>query len=304
MKLVTFERAGAAVPGLFYDGRIYAFDDLAPGLPPSIESLLQAGEPAMDILLRAAEQIGIQEAAEGLPIGEVHLLSPLTRPQKFLGIGLNYASHVAEMQKQGEPAPDLGIQMWFNKQVSCINGPYDPIHLPSVSECLDFEGELGIVIGTRCRHVAPADAHKVIVGYVIVNDVSVRDWQRRSPTATIGKSFDTHGPIGPWLTTADEIADPEALAIRTTVDGVVMQDANTSEFIHKIGAMIAYLTTALTLEPGDILATGTPPGVGAGRKPPTWLRAGQKVRVEIDGLGFIENEVIAEPLAQTTTVFI
>jgi 2-keto-4-pentenoate hydratase/2-oxohepta-3-ene-1,7-dioic acid hydratase in catechol pathway len=167
--------------------------------------------------------------------------------------------------------------------------------VPRASSIVDYEGELGVVIGTRCRHVAPADARDVIAGYCIVNDVSVRDWQRRSPTMTMGKSFDTHGPIGPWIVTEDEITDPQDLWLTTTVNGEVLQDASTSNMIFGIAEQIAHLTTAFTLEPGDVLATGTPAGVGIFRDPPILLKAGDTVRIEISGIGALENPVVDEP---------
>lgn len=294
MKLATFEHQGRVKAGVITDGRVTPFDAIASFAPRSLEELLRAGEPAMAVLRNAVPSEG------AIALGEVRLLAPIRYPRKFLGIGLNYRSHVEEARERGLPIGDLGNQIWFNKQTSCITGPFDPIHRPSVSEQLDYEVELGVVIGRRCRHVAAADARQVIAGYLIVNDVSVRDWQKKSPTAMLGKSFDTHGPIGPWLTTADEVSDPEALSVRTLVDGVVMQEGNTNEFVNGIGAMIEYLTTVMTLEPGDILATGTPAGMAVGRTPPPWLRAGQSVRVEIEGLGHLENRVIEEPLAETT----
>jgi 2-keto-4-pentenoate hydratase/2-oxohepta-3-ene-1,7-dioic acid hydratase in catechol pathway len=297
VKIATYLGAEGPQLGLIVEDRIIALNSLDPSLPKTMESFLAAGEAALTALRKAPINV------TGEALAKVRLLAPIQQPRKFLGIGLNYQSHVEELRAKGGTIPDLGNQMWFNKQTSAITGPYDSIHLPSVSQQLDFEGELGIVIGRRCRHVDRADARKVIAGYLVVNDVSVRDWQARSPTATLGKSFDTHGPIGPWLTTADEIADPENLAIRTTVDGVVMQDGNTRELVNRIDAMIAYVTTVMTLEPGDILATGTPKGVAAGRTPSPWLRAGQSVRVEIEGLGHIENRVIDEPLAETRTIF-
>lgn len=293
MRLATYAFQGRIRAGVIVDDRVVAFDELAVGLPPTLEGLLDAGEPAMAAVREAA-----RTTARGTPMDAVRLLAPIRFPRKFLAIGLNYASHLAEARAMGVPIPDLQYQIWFNKQTSCIAGPYDAIERPAVSEQLDFEGELGVVIGQRCRHVAAADAQKVVAGYLIVNDVSVRDWQKRTLTATLGKSFDTHGPTGPWLTTRDEIADPHALAVRTLVDGVVMQDGNTAEMIHRIDAMIAYLTTVMTLEPGDILATGTPAGVAGSRRPPTWLRPGQSVRVEIEGLGHIENGVVDDPFVQ------
>jgi 2-keto-4-pentenoate hydratase/2-oxohepta-3-ene-1,7-dioic acid hydratase in catechol pathway len=297
MKLATYRRGTEAAPAVIQGDRVHFFAELDPRLPGSLELLLDGGEAAMDAL-RAA-MLG---AGEGEPLDPLRLMAPIRHPRKYMGIGFNYSSHVDEVRRKGHPIPDLSNQIWFNKQTSCIVGPYDPIHLPAVSEQLDYECELGVVIGRSCRHVSESDAFKVIAGYMVTNDVSVRDWQLKAPTATLGKSFDTHGPIGPWLTTADEVPEPETLGIRTIVDGVVLQDGNTSEMVNGIAAQIAYLSSVVTLEPGDILATGTPHGVAAGRTPVVWLKAGQRVRVEIDGLGHIENRVIDEPLDQTTFI--
>ncbi|TRW47021.1 fumarylacetoacetate hydrolase family protein [Georgenia yuyongxinii] len=232
-------------------------------------------------------------AADGSrhPLSSVTLLPPIDAPQKYLAIGMNYAAHAEEARAAGIPIPTS--QFWFNKQVSCLNGPFDPIVKPAISDELDYEIELGVVIGRECRHVAVEDARSVIAGYLVTNDVSVRDWlAKRSPTFTLGKSFDTHGPMGPWLTTDDEIDDPLALRMRLTVNGEVRQDWRTDDMIYDIYEQIAYLTQVMTLMPGDILATGTPSGIGA----PTgrFLKAGDVVRAEIDGLGTIENRVVAE----------
>ncbi|MCB1274511.1 MAG: fumarylacetoacetate hydrolase family protein [Leucobacter sp.] len=233
------------------------------------------------------------EAADGArtALAEVTLEAPIDDPQKYLAIGLNYKEHAEEARQAGIAIPEN--QFWFNKQVSCITGPYGDIERPAVSELLDYEIELGVVIGAACRHVATEDARSVIAGYLVTNDVSVRDWlQKRSPTFTLGKSFDTHGPIGPWITTADEIADPHDLRMVLTVNGEVRQDWRTDDMIYNIDAQIAELTTVMTLMPGDIIATGTPAGIGA----PTgrFLQPGDVVRAEIDGLGAIENTVVEE----------
>jgi 2-keto-4-pentenoate hydratase/2-oxohepta-3-ene-1,7-dioic acid hydratase in catechol pathway len=172
-----------------------------------------------------------------------------------------------------------------------VNDPGGVIEIPSVSEQVDYEGELGVVIGTRCRAVPVADALDVVGGYLCVNDVSVRDWQRRSPTMTLGKSFDTHGPIGPWVVTTDEIADPHRLELRTTVNGEVRQQASTGEMIHRVADVVTLVSTVCTLEPGDIISTGTPAGVGAASDPPKWLRDGDVVVVEISGIGALANPV-------------
>jgi 2-keto-4-pentenoate hydratase/2-oxohepta-3-ene-1,7-dioic acid hydratase in catechol pathway len=221
----------------------------------------------------------------------VRLLAP-ARPRKFLAIGLNYADHLAE---SGMDAPRVPV--FFNKQLTCVIGPDAEVHMPRVSHLLDYEGELAIVIGTRCRHVPEHRAHEVIAGYTISNDVSVRDWQIRSPTMTMGKSFDTHGPLGPWLVTADELGDPHSLAIRTYINDELRQDGNTGEMIFNCFEQVAHLSEAFTLEPGDVIATGTPAGVGAfhGTFPEGLLKLGDVMRVQIDGIGELRNTVVEEP---------
>ncbi|MEN3752019.1 fumarylacetoacetate hydrolase family protein [Mangrovibacter sp. SLW1] len=203
---------------------------------------------------------------------------------------MNYQKHADEARQAGIPVPQS--QMWFNKQVSCINGPFDPVVKPAVSEQMDYEIELGVVIGQRCRHVSVADARKMIAGYLIVNDLSARDWLKKSPTFTLGKSFDTHGPVGPWITTADEIADPMALNMALWVNGELRQQSLTGDMIYSIDEQIAYLSSVMTLEPGDILATGTPSGIGAPRG--IFLKPGDVIRLEIEQLGVIEHQVVAE----------
>ncbi len=222
-------------------------------------------------------------------LAAVQLLAPIARPPKFLAIGLNYAAHVAET---GREKPDFPV--FFNKQSTCVVGHGQPIVLPAVSEKVDYEGELGVVIGRRCRNVKAEDALSVVAGYLAVNDVSARDWQYRSPTWTLGKSFDTHGPIGPWLVTADEVPDPQALSLLTFVNGELRQETPTSDMVFSCAEQIALLSTVFTLEPGDVIATGTPSGVGMARQPPEFLKAGDVVRIEIDGIGALENPVVAE----------
>lgn len=232
-------------------------------------------------------------AAEGesRPLTEVTLLNPIDAPQKVLAIGMNYAEHAAEAAQAGIPTPTS--QFWFNKQVSSLNDPYGDIVKPLESDALDYEIELGVVIGTRTRRIAKEDALTAVAGYVVANDVSVRDWlQKLSPTFILGKGWDTHGPLGPWLTTADEVADPHALRMTLTVNGEVRQDHLTDDMIYDIADQISYLSTVMTLMPGDVLLTGTPQGIGA----PTgnFLKPGDVVRAEIEGLGAIENRVVAE----------
>jgi len=225
-----------------------------------------------------------------LPLADVKLLSPIPRPGKFLGLGLNYADHISETGRETPEYPTF-----FSKLSSCVIGHNIAIHIPKISEKVDYEGELAFVIGKRCRNVPQHLAHEVIAGYTICNDVTVRDWQQRTPTWTLGKSFDTHGPLGPWLVTADEIADPHHLTLKTWVDNDLRQHANTQEMIFNCYEMVAYLSQAMTLEPGDIITTGTPSGVGVKMKPRGYLKPGQTVRIEIEGIGCLSNPVIEEP---------
>lgn len=288
MKLATFRHGGRQKLGIVEGDAVYdASHDV--GGPQDMASLLEAGAKGLSCLA------AVKATLPRIPLAEVTLCAPVPRPRKFLGIGLNYHGHRNELAERGAQLPPLGTQMWFNKQVTCVGGPADPIHMPLVSTALDYEGEIACVIGRRCRHVPAEDAVLAIAGYMVANDVSVRDWQAASPTGTLGKSFDTHGPCGPWLTTADEITDPHDLRLRTLVDGEVRQEGHTGDMIVSLGEMIAHLSKAFTLEPGDILLTGTPSGVGQGYDPPRFLQVGQTVRVEIEGLGAIENVVVPEP---------
>jgi 2-keto-4-pentenoate hydratase/2-oxohepta-3-ene-1,7-dioic acid hydratase in catechol pathway len=284
MKLATFTHRGSTRIGLVEGDEVVDLAAAAPSLPRQMLAFLEAGPEARG-QARAASARGAR-----LALADVRLEAPIARPPKFLGVGLNYADHVAESGLATPAHPTI-----FNKQSTCVVGPHDPIHLPRVSRALDYEGELGFVIGRRCRHVARDDAPEVIAGYLIVNDVSVRDWQLRTPTWTIGKSFDTHGPIGPWIATSDELGDPHRLGLRTWVNGELRQQSNTKELIFDCFALVEHLSTAFTLEPGDIVATGTPSGVGIAMKPPRLLAAGDRVRIEIEGIGAIENPVIDEP---------
>ncbi len=285
MKLLRYVSDEGAALGVLQTGREDRVVPLAPvsGEFPTMRSIIEGGSAAL-------ERIGaLAELGEGaFDLADVQLLAPIERPGKYLAIGMNYAKHIAEAKRLGQPTPTQ--QFWFNKQTSCLAGPFDDIE-PGVSEQLDYEVELGVVIGRSAKGVSEADAKNHVFGYVVANDVSARDWQRHSPTFTMGKSFDTHGPIGPWIVTADEIADPHALALRCLVNGEVRQDSNTSELVYNVWQQISYLSTAFTLEPGDLLATGTPSGVGIGMQPPRFLQSGDVVRCEVEGIGMIENRV-------------
>jgi 2-keto-4-pentenoate hydratase/2-oxohepta-3-ene-1,7-dioic acid hydratase in catechol pathway len=285
MRIATFSESGATRLGIVYEGELVDLAAAAPELPREATALLAAGPAALGRARAAAAA-----ASARIPLDAVTLAAPILRPPKFLAIGLNYADHVAE---SGAPTPKFPTV--FNKQSTCVTGPHGAVHVPHVSSAVDYEGELGLVIGRRCRHVPKERAAEVIAGYLVVNDVTVRDWQLRVPTWTMGKSFDTHGPIGPWLTTADEVGDPHGLRIRTWVNGDLRQDSSTKQLIFDCFALVEHLSTAFTLEPGDVVATGTPGGVGIASKPPRMLAAGDRVRVEIEGLGVLDNPIVAEP---------
>lgn len=284
MKLVTFTLANKSRIGAVADGQIVdSLGDLS--IPSSMIEFLSAGAPAIDAMQRL-----IESGEHRLDCNQVKLQAPVPRPGKFLGISLNYADHVSETGLKKPEYPTF-----FTKQSTCVIANDDPIHRPKVSKKLDYEGELAFVIGKRCRHVPLTKAQEVIAGYTVANDVSVRDWQIRSPTWTLGKSFDTHGPLGPWLVTADEIVDPHDLAIKTWIDDELRQDSNTRHMLFNCYEMIAYLSQAMTLEPGDVIATGTPAGVGVKMSPRGYMKPGQTVRIEIERIGTLTNPVIDEP---------
>lgn len=234
------------------------------------------------------------ESGACIPLETAQLRQPILRPGKILGIGLNYAAHAKESVSFVKSTP-ASVQKWFNKQTTAANGPFDPIHLPVVSEQLDYEAELVAIIGKTGRHVPEARAHELIAGYCCGCDVSVRDWQRASQTMIMGKGFDTHAPFGPYLVTPDEIDDFGALEVRGYVNGELRQSGHARDMVFSLAEQIAHLTRAFTLEPGDVIFTGTPAGVGAGFDPPKWMKAGDRVRVEISSLGHIENEIVREP---------
>lgn len=222
-------------------------------------------------------------------LSEVTLLAPVGRPGKIWGIGLNYGDHIAESSAE---APKF--QTWFAMAQTTVGGPYDPIERPRVSNALDYEAELVAIVGEGGRHIAQDRAASAIFGYCVGNDVSVRDWQLRTGQFSIGKAFDGHAPMGPWIVTADDI-DVSDLGIRCFVNAEQRQSSSTRHLIFSSAAQIAHLSQAMTLEPGDVLFTGTPGGVGAAMKPAQFLKPGDVVRTEIDGLGHLENTVIDEP---------
>jgi 2-keto-4-pentenoate hydratase/2-oxohepta-3-ene-1,7-dioic acid hydratase in catechol pathway len=256
---------------------------------PTVLEIIAGGDAALDHVREILERTD-----PALPLAGLTLLPPVERPGKFLAIGMNYRKHAEESERIGVAAPKR--QLWFNKQTTCIAGPFDAID-PGVTEKLDYEVELGMVIGAPAKHVCAEEALRHVFGYTVVNDVSARDWQFHSQTFTMGKSFDTHGPIGPWIVTADDIPDPQALGLSCFVNGELRQSSNTAEMIFGIRDQIAYLSTAFTLEPGDLIATGTPEGVGVAMDPPRFLQPGDVVRCEVEGVGAIENQVVRPRIA-------
>jgi 2-keto-4-pentenoate hydratase/2-oxohepta-3-ene-1,7-dioic acid hydratase in catechol pathway len=303
MRIASFsENGGTPRAGVVLGDEVVALEDIDDA-PAGVLELVSAAADVRDEVAAHASTVRLRT-----PLSEVRLHAPISRPSKYLAIGFNYTSHLQEIAeavrrpefaeaaerfghlRQAYPAPTMPT--FFNKQVSCITGPVDPILAPNDSAMLDYEGELVVVIGRRTRRVGATDAIGAVAGYLVGNDVSVRDWQQDTPTMWPGKSFDTHGPIGPWIVTADEL-DPSDLRVRTWVDDELRQDGSTAEMVTGIAETIAALSRVCTLEPGDLIATGTPGGVGLFTG--GFLGPGQRVRVEIEGIGTIDNPVVAEP---------
>lgn len=236
------------------------------------------------------EALSRMAVARQFELGDVTLCQPILRPGKILGIGLNYKDHAAET---GREPPK--VQTWFVKQATAANGPFDPVELPKVSDKLDYEAELVAVIGQRGRHVPASRAMEIVAGFACGCDYSVRDWQRATPTMNMGKGFDSHAPFGPWIVSPDELGPTEDLGVRSFINGEQRQNGRAGDMIFDVAEQIAHLSAAFTLEPGDVLFTGTPAGVGAAFDPPKFVKIGDRVRIEIDGIGHIENEIIAEP---------
>ncbi len=277
MKLVTFTGGGAAEIGVVDGEMVTSLSRAMPRLAADMIDLIARWSMIEGEVRRTAK------AGAQVPLKEVRLLPPIPRPGKILAIGLNYADHILET---GAEMPST--QVWFCKQPTSANGPYDPIALPKVSEKVDYEAEMVAVIGKGGRYIPKDRAAASVFGYCVGNDVSARDWQMATSQWVLGKSFDTHAPFGPWITTADEAGDPHALGVRSFVNGEKRQDSNTRHFVFNLWDQIEHVSKVMTLEPGDIIFTGTPGGVGMGMKPPTYLNAGDRVRIEVDRLGHLE----------------
>ena len=290
MKLVSFVHNGLNRIGALQtrNGRqsIVDLNRADPRLPTEMIAFLEGGESALAL---AQDTLARAGAAVELELSAVTLKAPIPRPEKIICIGLNYRDHAAE---SNQPLPDYPTV--FSKYVNSVIGPAEPIVIPHVTREVDYEGEMAVVIGKRARHVQEERALEYVAGYTCFNDVSARDFQMRTSQWTIGKTFDTFAPIGPALVTADEIADPHNLDLRVTVSGEVLQASNTRHLIFPVPELVAYLSQVMTLSAGDVIATGTPAGVGFARKPPRFLQPGDTVQVEIEGLGTLINPVVAE----------
>ena len=291
MKLVTFLHESIQKIGAVIDDQIIDFS--TSHLPKSMIEFIELGDDGIN---QANALIAKNDSK--ISINDVKLMAPIPKPNKILGVGLNYKAHKEEAAKAAADLlgkPQEKYPTIFNKQNSSVVGPYDDMHKPDASDFFDYEGELGFVIGKQCRHVPYDKASSVIYGYTVVNDATIRDWQMRGPpmTMTMGKSWDTHCPFGPYLVTSDEVGNPHQLKLETHVNGELRQSASTDGLIHDCFTVVEYLSTAFTLEPGDLIATGTPEGVAATSR--NWLKVDDVVKVTIEKLGFIENKVIAEP---------
>ena len=296
MKLITFllkDNPKSKRIGAIKDDTIIDFS--SSDLPKDMINFIKLGSTGLDI---ANDVIENQKNAHS--IDDVILKAPIDKPNKILAVGLNYKKHIDEAKElKDHHSNDVQLQDQypniFNKQNSSVNDPFGDVHRPNASDWLDYEGELGFIIGKECRHVSYENAKNCIYGYTVVNDFSIRDWQFRGPphTMTMGKSWDTHCPFGPYIVTSDEIDDPHNLALKTFVNDEERQNTNTNLMIYDCYTLIEYLTTAFTLEPGDLIPTGTPEGSAVTTQ--NWLKPGDKVKVEIEGLGYIENNIIQEP---------
>ncbi|MGQ9632896.1 MAG: fumarylacetoacetate hydrolase family protein [Bryobacteraceae bacterium] len=284
MRFVTYRGAdGNAGAGVVRDGGVLS---LAPAGFPDLLTLIRGGEEAL-----AAARRWLESAPESAatPLAEVQLLAPVPRPPKIICIGLNYRDHAAETGKTVEKIPTV-----FAKFPTAVIGPGAGIVLPKASTKPDYEAELAFVIGKGGRYIPASEWRRHVFGYTAFNDVSARDFQMATTQWIIGKTFDTFAPMGPWIVTQDEIPNPHALDISLTLNGAVMQSSNTSNLIFRIPDLVEFLSSVFTLEPGDVVATGTPSGVGVARKPPVFLKPGDEVTVRIAGVGELTNPVVAE----------
>jgi 2-keto-4-pentenoate hydratase/2-oxohepta-3-ene-1,7-dioic acid hydratase in catechol pathway len=280
MKLVRYGAKGKEKPGLLdKEGRLRDLSAVIPDI---------SGETISPKSLARLKKI----KSESLPLvrGKPRIGACIANPQKFIAIGLNYSDHAAESGLQVPKEPVV-----FTKQVSCVSGPFDDVTIPPKSKKSDWEVELGVIIGTKAKNIKKADALKHVAGYCTINDLSEREFQaERSGQWTKGKSYDTFGPIGPWLVTSDEVKDPQKLHMWLDLNGKRVQDGSTSTMVFGVAHIVAYLSQFFTLMPGDIITTGTPPGVGMGMKPQRFLKPGDTMRLGIEGLGEQGQKVVRD----------
>ncbi len=284
MRLVTFEADGKTRPGVLTESN-GIFDLSAAGF----DSMLDVIEAAALDPKKIQSLVAASTPDTAYSLGTVKLLAPIPKPRKLICVGLNYRDHAAETGSEIPNVPTI-----FNKFATAVIGPGDNIVLPKVSKKPDYEAEFAFVIGRGGRHIKPEDWAKHIFGYTIVNDVTGRDYQRATTQWLMGKTFDTFAPMGPWIVTADSIQDPHNLDISLEINGEILQNSNTRELIFKIPDLLVFLSSVFTLEPGDIVSTGTPAGVGVARNPPRFLQAGDDVVVKIPAIGELRNPVVAE----------
>ena len=278
MKLCTYTADGQTRTGIVVGDTV-----IDSGVPGTMIDLIRDWD-ALKPQLEAKAAAG-----GGVPLASVRLEAPVQRPGKIFAIGLNYADHIAESNMA---TPER--QVWFTKAQTSVNGPFDPIEIAKGTMTADYEVELVAVVGKGDKHVSAAEAPAAIFGYCVGNDVTERMWQHAGPQWSLGKSFDTHAPMGPWIVTADEAGDPHQLGLRCFVNGEKRQDSNTRHLVFNIWQQVEHLSIGMTLEPGDCLFTGTPGGVGAAMDPRQFLQPGDVVRCEVDGLGHIEGTMVAE----------
>ena len=285
MKLVNFQAVeGPVQAGVLREDRVHSLGSLG---FHSVKQALEAGDEGLS---RVRQVLESASADGGIAVSGVRILAPLADAQKLIFIGLNYKDHAAEA---GMPLPT--VPTVFSKFANTVIHPDDTILLPKDSAKPDYEAEFAFVIGKRGKRIAAADWREYVAGYTIINDVSARDFQMATSQWMMGKTCDTFCPMGPCLVTVDEIADPHNLHVELRLNGEIMQDSNTREMVFKIPELIAHLSAAMTLEPGDVVSTGTPAGVGFSKKPPRWLRPGDECVVRIEGLGELRNYVAMEP---------
>ena len=284
MRFVTYAvPGGPALPGIVVGDRVQCLQPAGFG---GILDVIAGGAAALAAI---RSFLAGAPAAAAIPLGSVTLFAPIPKPPKIICVGLNYRDHAAEAKMEIPQVPTI-----FSKFGTAVTGAGAPIVLPKNSGKPDYEAEFGVVIGTGGRHIPAAAWREHVFGYTCINDASARDFQLMTTQWLMGKTFDTFCPMGPWITTADEIEDPHELDIQCEINGEVLQNSNTRHLIFRIPELIEFLSGVFTLEPGDVISTGTPAGVGFARRPPRWLRPGDEVVVRVQGVGELRNPVVAE----------